>query len=208
MITQRTVARFLDELADSAPTPGGGSAAALVGAMGAALVSMVCNVTMGKKGQEAVESEMKAVRDLSEQLREQLTGMVASDIAAFDGLMAAYRLPRASETEKSNRAEAIQRNLRAATETPLECARACSQVIALSRRAGLSGYSGVISDAGVGAVTANAALRSAALNVYINLPTLKDRAFASRATTEIEQLLAEGARESESVFALVRDRLE
>src|SRR5271154_2795571 len=116
MITQRTVAAFLDELASSAPTPGGGSAAAVIGATGAALVSMVCNVTLGKKGQEAVESEMKAVRDLSEQLRMRLTAMVAADIAAFDGLMAAYRLPKTSETEKLNRAEAIQANLRAATE--------------------------------------------------------------------------------------------
>jgi len=208
MITQRTVAGFLDELASSAPTPGGGSAAAVIGATGAALVSMVCNVTLGKKGQEAVESEMKAVRDLSEQLRMRLTAMVAADIAAFDGLMAAYRLPKTSETEKLNRAEAIQANLRAATETPLECARACAEVIALSRRAGQSGYSGVISDAGVGALSANAALRSAALNVYINVPALKDRAFASRATAEIEQLLLDGARESDSVFALVRNRLE
>jgi methenyltetrahydrofolate cyclohydrolase len=208
MITQRTVAGFLDELASSAPTPGGGSAAAVMGATGAALVSMVCNVTLGKKGQEAVESEMKAVRELSEKLRMRLTAMVAADIAAFDGLMAAYRLPKTNETEKSARAEAIQANLRAATETPLECARACAAVIALSRRAGQSGYSGVISDAGVGAVSANAALRSAALNVYINVPALKDRAFASQATAEIEQLLLDGARESDSVFALVRNRLE
>ena len=81
---------------------------------------------IGKKGQEAVESEMKAVRDLSERLRARLTAMAAADVAAFDGLMAAYRLPKASETEKQSRAAAIQDNLRAATETPLECARACA----------------------------------------------------------------------------------
>ena len=189
MITQRTVAAFLDDLASAAPTPGGGSAAAIMGATGAALVSMVCNVTLGRKGQEAVESEMKAVRDLSERLRARLTAMVAADIAAFDGLMAAYRLPKATEAEKESRGAAIQDNLRAATETPLECARACAEVIALSRRAGQSGYSGVISDAGVAALSANAALRSAALNVFINVPTLKDRDFAAKATAEIERLL-------------------
>jgi formiminotetrahydrofolate cyclodeaminase len=208
MITQRPVSGFLDDLASSAPTPGGGSAAAVVGAMGAALVSMVCGVTLGKKGQEAVESEMKAVLGLSEQLRTRLTAMAAADIAAFDGLMAAYRLPKTNEAEKSLRGEAIQENLRAATETPLECARACAEVIALSHRAGLKGYSGVISDAGVGALTANAALRSAALNVYINVPALKDRVFASQATAELEQLLHACERESEAVFALVRKRLE
>jgi formiminotetrahydrofolate cyclodeaminase len=204
---QSSLQSFLDELASSAPTPGGGSAAAIMGAMGAALVSMVCNVTLGKKGHEAVAPELNAVRDESEQLRARLTAMVAEDIAAFDGLMAAYRLPKASEEEKSRRAEAIQTNLRAATETPLACARACAEVVALSRRAGEKGYAGVISDAGVGVLAANSALRSAALNVYINAPALKDRAYALAATAEIEKLLDDCARESESIFALVRRRL-
>jgi len=207
MITQRPLATFLDELASSAPTPGGGSAAAIMGAMGAALVSMVCNVTLGKKGLEAVESEIKAVRDESEKLRLRLTSMVAEDIAAFDGLMAAYRLPKLTEEDKSRRAAAIQSSLRAATDTPLACARACAEVVALSRRAGEKGYAGVISDAGVGVLAANTALRSAALNVYINTPSLKDRAFADAATAELEQLLDVCARESELVFELVRSRL-
>jgi len=207
MITQRPLGTFLDELAGGAPTPGGGSAAAIMGAMGAALVSMVCNVTIGKKGHEAVESEMKAVRDESEQLRLRLTSMVAEDISAFDGLMAAYRLPKATDEDKSRRAVAIQSSLRAATDTPLACARACAEVVALSRRAGEKGYAGVISDAGVGVLAAHTALRSAALNVYINAPSLKDRAFADAATAELEQLLDTCARESELVFELVRSRL-
>ena len=207
MIAQRPLETFLDELASGAPTPGGGSAAATMGAMGAALISMVCNVTIGKKGHEAVEADMKSVRDDSEKLRRHLTAMVAEDIAAFDGLMAAYRLPKVTEEDKSRRAAAIQSSLRAATETPLACARACAQVVALSKRAGEKGYAGVISDAGVGVLAANTALRSAALNVYINTPSLKDRAFADAATAELEQLLDTCARESELVFELVRSRL-
>jgi len=207
MITQRPLETFLDELASGAPTPGGGSAAAIMGAMGAALISMVCNVTIGKKGHEAVEADMKSVRDDSEKLRMRLTAMVAEDIAAFDGLMAAYRLPKATEEEKARRAAAIQSSLRAATETPLACARACAQVVALSKRAGEKGYAGVISDAGVGVLAANTALRSAALNVYINSPSLKDRAFADAATAELAQLLDTCARESELVFELVRSRV-
>ena len=204
---QASLQSFLDELASSAPTPGGGSAAAIMGAMSAALISMVCNVTLGKKGLEAVAADMDAVRGESEQLRARLTAMVAEDIAAFDGLMAGYRLPKASEEEKSRRAEAIQTSLRAATETPLACARACAEIVALSRRAGEKGFAGVISDAGVGVLAANCALRSAALNVYINAPALKDRAYADAATAEIEKLLKQCAHESESVFALVRSRL-
>jgi formiminotetrahydrofolate cyclodeaminase len=207
VITQRPLEAFLDELASGAPTPGGGSAAAIMGAMGAALVSMVCNVTIGKKGHEAVESEMKSVRDESEKLRLRLTALVAEDVAAFDALMAAYRLPKSSEDDKSRRAAAIQSSLRAATDAPLACARACAQVIALSKRAGEKGYAAVISDAGVGVLAANTALRSAALNVYINTPSLKDRAFADAATAELEQLLDTCARESELVFELVRSRL-
>jgi methenyltetrahydrofolate cyclohydrolase len=207
MITQRPVGTFLDELASGAPTPGGGSAAAIMGAMGAALVSMVCNVTISKKGHEAVEAEMKSVRDESEKLRLRLTSMVAEDIAAFDGLMAAYRLPKVTDEDKSRRAAVIQSSLRAATDTPLACARACAEVVALSRRAGEKGFAGVISDAGVGVLAANTALRSAALNVYINAPSLKDRDYAAAATAELEQLLDDCARESELVFELVRTRL-
>ncbi len=207
MIAQRPLHTFLDELASGAPTPGGGSAAAIMGAMGAALVSMVCNVTLGKKGQEAVGPEMRSVRDASERLRAQLTSMVADDVAAFDGLMAAYRLPKASDADKALRAEAIEINLRAATETPLACARACAEVVALSRRAGEQGYSGVVSDAGVGVLAAYSALRSAALNVYINAPSLKDRGYADAALIEIEKLLTACAQESEAVFQLVRGRL-
>src|SRR4029077_19060452 len=107
MASPGTVDDFLEQLAGSAPTPGGGSAAAIMGAMGAALVSMVCNVTTGKKGYDAVAAELNAVRDEAEQLRARLTAMIADDIAAFDGLMAAYRLPKASDEEKSRRAEAI-----------------------------------------------------------------------------------------------------
>jgi methenyltetrahydrofolate cyclohydrolase len=207
MITQSTVEEFLDELASSAPTPGGGSAAAIMGAMGAALTSMVCNVTLGKKGQEAAAAEMHAVRAESEQLRARLTAMVAEDVAAFDGLMAAYRLPKTSDEEKTRRNQAIQLSLRAATETPLACARACAEVIALSKRAGEHGYAGVISDAGVGVLAANTALRSAALNVYINAPSLKDRAFADAAVAEIESMLANSAQITETVFTQVRGRL-
>jgi formiminotetrahydrofolate cyclodeaminase len=207
MITQDSIEKFLDDLASAAPTPGGGSAAAVIGASGAALVSMVCNVTLGKKGQEAAASEMRAILEESERLRVRLTAMAAEDIAAFDGLMAAYRLPKSSEEEKAQRTVAIQAGLRVATRTPLDCARACAQVIALAARAGQHGYSGVISDAGVGVLAAHAALRSAALNVYINAPALQDRDFAARSLRELETLLGHGASDSEAVMALVRSRL-
>ena len=207
MITQSSVENFLDDLAGGAPTPGGGSAAAIMGAMGAALVSMVCHVTIGKKGYETVEPEMKAVLFDSERLRRRLTEMVAEDIAAFDSIMSAYKLPKATEADKTLRAAAIQAGLRRATETPLDCARVCAEVIALARRASEHGYLNVISDGGVGVLAGFTALRSAALNVYINAPALKDRAFAERATAELAKLVDSCAAESEAVYTLVRNKL-
>jgi formiminotetrahydrofolate cyclodeaminase len=207
MITDSSVEKFLDELASGNPTPGGGSAAAIMGAMGAALVSMVCNVTIGKKGYETVEAEMKTVRDESERVRRRLMAMVAEDIAAFDSILAAYKLPKATDEEKTRRAAAIQAGLRRATETPLDCARVCAEVIALSRRASEHGYRNVISDGGVGVLAGFTALRSAALNVYINAPALKDQAFAQAATAELKKLVDSSAAESEAVYNLVRSKL-
>jgi formiminotetrahydrofolate cyclodeaminase len=208
VITQNSIDRFLERLASGDPTPGGGSAAAIMGAMGAALVSMVCNVSIGKKGYEAAEPGLREVLAHSEALRLRLAAMVGEDVAAFDGLMAAYKLPKSSDEDKARRAEAIQSSLRRATEVPLDCARACAEVIALSRRAGEHGYRHVISDAGVGVAAAYSALRSAALNVYINAPALKDRGFAAACQAEIDKLVERNGVEADAVYELVRRKLE
>ncbi len=207
MVTQDSVEKFLDDLANGNPTPGGGSAAAIMGAMGAALISMVCNVTLGKKGYEGVEPEMRAILHESEKVRRRLTAMVPEDIAAFDGILAGYKMPKATDEEKAARAAAIQAGLRRATEVPLNCARVCAEVIALSRRASEHGYLNVISDGGVGVLAGFTGLRSAALNVHINVPSLKDRAFAETAAAEVDRLVAHGAAESEAVYKIVRDKL-
>lgn len=207
MIIEQPVTQFLDELASSAATPGGGSAAAIMGALGAALVSMVCNLTIGKKNYAEVEPEMRSVLHDAEALRQRLADMVAEDIAAFDGLMAAYGLPELSDEDKAVRGAAIQHALRAATEAPLACARACAEVIKLSMRAAEVGNRNVISDAGVGALAAQAALRSAALNVDINVPSLQDQAFAQACRDEMDALLASAVPLSEQAIALVKSKL-
>jgi methenyltetrahydrofolate cyclohydrolase len=207
-MNQLSIDRFLDRLASADPTPGGGSAAAIMGAMGAALVSMVCNVSFGKKGYEAAEPELRNILARSEELRSRLAAMVAEDVAAFDSLMAAYKLPKSSEEEKSHRAETIQSSLKHATHVPLECARACSEVVLLARRAADLGYKHVISDVGVGVAAADAALRSAALNVFINAPSLKDRRFAETAIAEVERLVGSSAADSATTYAAVRSKLE
>ena len=207
-MNESSIDGFLDRLASGDPTPGGGSAAAIMGAMGAALVSMVCNVSFGKKGYEAAEPELRNMLVRSEELRGRLAAMVAEDIAAFDGLMAAYKLAKSSDEEKTRRAATIQTSLERATRVPLECARACFEVVALARRAADLGYQHVISDVGVGVAAADAALRSAALNVFINAPSLKDRPFAQSAIEEVERLVATSAADAEATYTAVRIKLE
>jgi len=200
-------ARFLDELASGAPTPGGGGAAAVMGAMGAALISMVANLTIGKKGYEAVEEDMRALLNDSEALRARMTAMVADDAVAFDTLMASYKLPKATDEEKAARSAAIQAGLKAATEAPLACARAAAEGVRLAARAVEHGNTNVISDVGVGVLSSIGALRSAALNVNINAPQIKDRAWADQALTELDALLRECGPLAEQVHERVKAKL-
>lgn len=202
-----SIAKFLDDLASDRPTPGGGGAAALSGAMGAALVSMVCNLTIGKKNYEAVSDDLKVTLDKAEKLRALLTQGIDEDVVAFDTLMAAYGLPRASDEEKAKRSEAIQSALKAATLAPLQTCRMCYDVIALSKEAADKGNLNVISDAGVAVLAANAGLRSCALNVFINAKSIKDRDFAEKQLADVNALLAKAATETEAVYQTVRDKI-
>jgi formiminotetrahydrofolate cyclodeaminase len=207
MIKDQTVENFLDELASQNATPGGGSAAAIVGAMGAALVSMVCNLTIGKKKYAEVEGEMRAVLEKAERLRLELTGMIQDDVRAFDAVMAAYGMPKESDGEKTARTAAIQAALKQATDVPLRCCRVARQVIDLGAEASAKGNLGVISDAGVAVLAAYAALRSAALNVYTNAKIITDKDFADAKLTELETLLDGAANITEEAYSLVKGKL-
>lgn len=207
MVENMSTAAFLDALAAGTPTPGGGGAAALMGAMGAALVSMVANLTIGKKGHEAHEAGMRALLAASENLRWRLTAMVAEDAEAFDSLMLAYKLPKASDDEKARRTAAIQAGLKAATLAPLACARAAAEGVRLAAQSVEHGNVNVISDVGVGVLASVAALRSAALNVHINAPQIQDKVFTDQVLTELETLLAECGPLAESVHTRVKARL-
>lgn len=206
-IKDKSVQLFLDELASKAPTPGGGSAAAVMGAQAAALVSMVCNITIGKPKYAEVEAEMRALLEKSEALREKLAGMIKADVDVFDRLMATYGLPKDSEEEKAARSAAIQTVLKEATDVPLACARACAEAVDLSRIAADKGNLGVISDAGVAVMAAYAGLKSAALNVYINTGSLKDREFAEAKLAELETILKGADVAAEEIYQVVKAKL-
>jgi formiminotetrahydrofolate cyclodeaminase len=203
----KTILNFIDELASKAPTPGGGSAAAVMGAQAAALISMVCNLTIGKPKYAEVEVEMQALLEKSESLRETLIGMIQADVDVFDRLMATYGLPKDSDEQKTARSAAIQEVLKEATLVPLMCARACREAVELSRIAAEKGNTGVISDAGVAVMAAYGALKSAALNVYINANGLKDRAFADAKLFELESILKDADSVTEQVYQIVKSKL-
>lgn len=206
-IKDKSVAHFLDQLASKQATPGGGSAAAVMGAQGAALVSMVCNLTIGKPKYAEVEAEMQALLHQAEQLRATLVGMIKADVDVFDKLMACYGLPKATDEEKAERSRQIQQVLREATDVPLQCAKACAEVIELSLVAAEKGSLAVISDAGVAVMSAYAGLKSAALNVMINAASLKDRDFADAKLAELKRLIDGAEDKASSVYRQVELKL-
>ncbi len=174
---------FLDVLADGSPTPGGGSAAAHAGAMGAGLVAMVARLSIGKKKYADVEDEMKAVLNEAESLRAKLTDAVDEDATSFDAIMQAFKLPKGTDEEKAARSQAIQDATLYAAQVPLQTATDAVHVMELALKVASVGNSNAITDGASGAAMARAALTSAGYNVRINLSSLKDK-------TKAEELLA------------------
>ncbi|MGH6802333.1 MAG: methenyltetrahydrofolate cyclohydrolase [Methyloceanibacter sp.] len=206
-IKDNKIEEFLDALASQAATPGGGGAAAIIGAMGAALVSMVCNLTIGKKKYADVEADMKDVLGKAEALRQRLTAMIEDDAKAFDAVMGAYDMAKETEADKAARDQAIQAALKLATDVPLACARAAREVIDLAAIAADKGNLNVISDAGVGVLAAYAALRSAALNVFTNARMITDKTFAEAKLKELNGLLAGAEGATEKAYGTVKGKV-
>ena len=206
-IKDKSIQEFLDELASKSATPGGGSVAAVMGAQAAALVSMVCNLTIGKPQYAEVELQIQALLEKSEALRGTLIGLIKADVDVFNRVMLAYGLPKATDDEKTARSLAIQAILKEATEVPLMCARACREAVDLSRCAAEIGNLGVISDAGAAVIAAYGGLKTAALNVYINTNSLKDKPFADAKVAELEAILSGTEELVEQTYQLVKNKL-
>lgn len=206
-IKEYSVQKFLDELASAAPTPGGGGAAAMMGAQAAGLISMVCNLTIGKPKYIEVEVDMQAVLTRAEELRAAFVDMIKADAQVFDKVMEAYGLPKETDADKTARSAAIQEALKIATEVPLACAKACVETLRLSMIAAEKGNVNVISDAGVAAMAGFAALKSAALNVYVNTGSLKDRGYAEACLVELEEMLSGAEGVADSIYQLVKSKL-
>jgi len=195
---------FLNELASSAPAPGGGSAAALSGAVGCALMTMVAKLSIGKKGYEEFEDELIRARDRLLTLRERFLTLVDEDAESFKKVMQAYKLPRMTEAERRERTRGISEALKVAAETPFRTMRLALEVLELARPVVLYGNKSSVTDAGVGAMHLDAAFRGARLNVLVNLPSIVDEAFVAEKRAAVEDLAARVAalvREYESAVA-------
>ncbi|HUI64584.1 MAG TPA: cyclodeaminase/cyclohydrolase family protein [Bacteroidota bacterium] len=208
MPTKKTLNAFLDELASSSPAPGGGSVAALSGALGAALTSMVCNLTVGKKKYAAVEDEMKKILAQAEEMRGLFTSLIDKDTAAFNKVMEAYSLPKDTDPQKALRTAAIREATKEATMVPLEVMKHCIDALALAQQVAASGNINSVSDAGVSALMLYAAVESAALNVRINLNSLGDSEFVGWKSEELESLRNTGRMMLEEIQGIVADKLK
>ncbi len=183
-----TVEDFVEQLASPNPTPGGGSASALAGAMAAAMVEMTCNLTVGREKFRDVEDKLRVVLARAGELRAQLLAAVDEDTAAYDEVSQAYKMPKETDEEKAARSAAIQQALLVATQIPLRVAKAAMETAQLAQIALENGNPNVASDARVARLLADAAREGAVANVEINLSSLKDMDYITTIEEELRDL--------------------
>jgi formiminotetrahydrofolate cyclodeaminase len=194
---------FVGSVASSSPTPGGGSVAAHVGALGAALAQMVAGLTAGRKKYVAVDAEMRELGLKAAGLVNTLSALVARDADSFTAVSTAYKLPSEPEEALAKRKVAITQALLGASEVPLETARACGEVAKLAAVCATKGNTNAVSDAGVAALLADAACRSAVYNIRINVSSLDDRSLGAGLIAEANQILAQTRAAVEEATAAV-----
>ena len=205
--SEKTLQTLLDQLASSEPAPGGGTVAALSGALAASLVAMVCHLTIGKKDYETVRAEMETTLPRVESLQRELTDSMQADTDAFTRVMSAYQLPKGTDDEKAARARAIQAALQHASDVPLRVAESCAQVLELARVVAEKGNKNAASDGGVGALMAGAGLRGAVFSATINLSSIADESFVQDHRARVAKLLADAERAEREILSIMEKRL-
>ena len=198
----QTCGAFLDALASKAPTPGGGGASALVGALGTALCTMVGNYTVGKKKYAGVEEDVKALMEKAEDIRARLLALVDADAAAFEPLSRAYSIPK----DDPGRGEIMEQCLRDAAAVPMEILRLSCEAIDLHREMLDKGSVMMLSDVGTGVIFCWSALYGACLNVKVNTKSMADRAYAEAMNAEADELVNRYRKIAEQVYEAVMGR--
>ena len=201
-----TCAEFIDVLASKAPAPGGGGAAAFVGAIGTALGNMVGSLTLGKAKYADVQDDIAALKAQADKLQKELIDLVAADAEAFEPLSKAYGLPKETEEEKAHKAEVMEKCLHDACEVPISIMRACCEAIDLHEQFAAKGTAIAISDVGCGVICCKAALQAASLNVFINTMSMKDREHAQRCNAQCHEMMDTYLPKADALFASVEKR--
>ena len=194
MLVNLSVEEFSQVLGSNSPAPGGGSVAALSGSLGADLISMVCNLSIGKEDYESFRNELTAALEKSQALSKSLLKRVDLDTEAFNGVMAAFKMAKQTESEKELRKEAIQTGFKEAVQSPAGIARECFEVLQLAEKLIGKSNSNALSDLGVASQQAYAGLEGGIMNVKINVPSIKDEEFVAQYASEISALLEDGRR--------------
>lgn len=183
-----TVEKFAELTASDAPAPGGGSVAALTGALGAALAEMVANLTVGKEKYAEVDEEMQRLSEEGAAIRRDLINAIRKDSASFTAYMTALRMPKNTEEEKALRREAMQSGLKEAAEVPLEIAECAEKIFPIAELAVKHGNKNAVTDGLISAMIARTAVLAALLNVKINLDSIRDEAFVTEMTGRVKAL--------------------
>lgn len=203
-----TVKEFVEETSRESPAPGGGTIAATMGALGAALGAMVANLSAHKRGWDDRWQEFSVKAEEGQKLMNKLMHLIDEDTDAFNEIMAAFGLPKGTDEEKAARMEAIQTATRHAAEVPLETVKCSYEVFDLCRAMAQEGNPASVSDAGVGALAARAAVRGAALNVRINAASLADKAVAEALISEATDYEEKAERMEQEILAIVNGKID
>ena len=206
--SDKSCSEFVEVLATKAPVPGGGGASAMVGALATALGNMVGSLTVGKKKYAAVEEEMWALKDRCDRLQKDFLHLVERDAEVFEPLARAYSMPKNTEEEKAEKARVMEIVLRDACSVPMEIMEKCCEAIDIIAVFAEKGSVIAISDAGVGAAFAKAALKGASLNVYINTKSMADRVLAAELNAKCDRMLEEYTGKADAIFDNVLGRLK
>lgn len=206
-VKDQSVGDFLEALAAASPTPGGGSASALAGALSAALSRMVAGLAVGKTGYESVQADLTRIESRARALQSRLLQLVGDDSKAYDAVVAAMRLPKATAEERSARVEAMQSAYRKATEVPLETIERCVEALQVAEEAASKGNRSASTDAGVAVLLADAAIRGARLNCRVNLAAIRDGRFRETTEARLAELLRRAQEIGSRAMALLESRL-
>ena len=199
---------ILNEISSAAPAPGGGSVAAIAGANGAALLAMVCRLTIGKKKYEAVAGEMEKALTQADLLQNRLASLVETDTKAFEQVMAAMKLPKETPEQIEKRRTEIQKATHYATQVPLETMRACMEGMELAQPVVQMGNTNALSDGGVAVLMLEAGMQGANLNVMINLQGIEDEEFKASCIKETSAILEKAAERKKQILEDVNSRLK